>query len=170
MGNDSQTAVTPARPVAQVVWMLLVLASALTLGLTFAHVLELPQRLQLPAELWASLTRPNALYRYFGVVGGPLEVVTVLGVVALAFALRHRKPTASLVTASAVLHAAALAIWISVVAPANFEIAGWVADHVPAGWEGWRLRWELGHATSFVALLAGFCFLVAGLVRSRSSV
>jgi hypothetical protein len=46
------------------------LLSGLTMGLTFAHVLELPQRLQYGPELWAALTGPNALYKYFGVVGG----------------------------------------------------------------------------------------------------
>jgi hypothetical protein len=61
----------------------------------------------------------------------------------------------------AIFHAAALAVWLTVVAPANVEIARWgAAGGIPPGWESWRLRWETGHAVSFVLLLAGFCLLV----------
>lgn len=152
-------------------WMagrsLVIVLSALTLGLTFAHVLELPQRLGYDAELWTHLTRPDALYRYFGIVGGPIEVAAVVGVIALAIAVRGRRPTGRLMLPAAVLHAAALGAWLTVVAPANIEIGLWTAGAIPPGWESWRIRWEAGHALSFVLLLIGFCMLVSAVLAER---
>lgn len=87
-------------------WRTLVVTfSALTLGQTFAHVLELPRRSTYDAQTWASLTQPNALYRYFGVIGGPIEVAAVIGVALVAVANRRRR----LALGAAVLQAAALA-------------------------------------------------------------
>lgn len=148
----------------------LVLAlSALTLGLTFAHVLELPQRLAYNAELWTALTRPNALYRYFGVIGGPVEILAVIGAVIVAVVIRRPLGARRLAIFSASLHAAALVTWLAVVAPANGEIDNWTAAGTPPDWESWRLRWEAGHATSFVLLLIGYCALAAALLAESDS-
>jgi hypothetical protein len=144
------------------------LLSGLTMGLTFAHVLELPQRLEYDAELWFALTRPNALYRYFGVVGGPIEVAAVLGTIMLAAVLRHHRPSNRLAAVAALFHSTALATWIAVVAPANGAIGEWGDRGIPPDWETWRLRWESGHALSFVLLTVGFCVLVVTLLRESS--
>jgi hypothetical protein len=148
-------------------WALVATLSALTLGLTFAHVLELPQRLGYDARLWTQLTRPNALYRYFGVVGGPLEVAAVLGVAVLAVILRRQRPAGRFALAAAVLHAAALGVWLGVVLPANIDIGSWSTGGIPADWERWRVRWETGHAVSFGLLLVGFGALVLAVLSER---
>lgn len=143
------------------------LLSALTMGLTFAHVLELPQRLQYDADLWFALTRPNALYRYFGIVGGPIEVAAVLGTVILAAFLRRERPSNRVAVAAAFFHGAALASWFTLVAPANAAIGEWGQRGIPPDWESWRNQWELGHALSFVLLTIGFCALVITLLREQ---
>jgi hypothetical protein len=146
-----------------------VVLSGLTMGLTFAHVLELPQRLQYDAELWTALTRPNALYRYFGIVGGPIEVAAVVGVVVVAATLR-RRPAGRLALVAAGLHIAALAAWVGIVAPANAEIGTWRVDRIPQDWATWRTRWEAGHAIGFALVMPGFCLLVLSLLREHRSV
>jgi hypothetical protein len=122
--------------------------------------------------LWTDLTRPNALYRYFGIVGGPLEIAAVIGAAVIAVALRRAHPAsaaARLALAAALLHAAALVIWLAVVAPANVEIGRWAASGIPPDWERWRMRWESGHGASFVVLLCGFSLLVAALLVGCAS-
>jgi hypothetical protein len=148
---------------------LVMVLSGLTMGLTFAHVLELPQRLQYDAELWVALTRPNALYRYFGVVGGPIEVAAVLGAIMLAAVLRHERLSGRLALAAALFHSAALAAWATIVAPANAAIGEWGRRGIPPDWETWRTRWELGHTFGFVLLTLGFCLLVLTLLREERS-
>jgi hypothetical protein len=68
-----------------------------------------------------------------------------------------------LALAAAVLHTAALGVWLGVVLPAD---AG--TDAVPADWERWRLHWEAGHAVSFGLLLLGFGALVLAVLSERS--
>jgi len=53
-----------------------VVLAALTMELAFAHTLELPQKVAYDAATWTQVQ--HSLYRYFAVVGGPLEVATVI--------------------------------------------------------------------------------------------
>jgi hypothetical protein len=46
-----------------------VVLAALTMGLAFAHTLELPQKLAYDPATWTQLQ--HSLYRYFAVIGGP---------------------------------------------------------------------------------------------------
>jgi hypothetical protein len=63
-----------------------VVLAALTMGLAFAYTLELSQKLACEAATWTQLQ--HSRYRYFAVIGGPLEVATVIA--AVVFALRAR--------------------------------------------------------------------------------
>ena len=63
-----------------------VVPAELTMGLAFAYTLELPQKLAYEAATWTQLQ--HSRYRYFAVIGGPLEVATVIA--AVVFALRAR--------------------------------------------------------------------------------
>jgi hypothetical protein len=56
-----------------------VVAVALTMGLTFAHTLELPQKLGYDAATWTRIQQ--SLYLWFGVVGGAVEVAAVIAAV-----------------------------------------------------------------------------------------
>ncbi|PZG48857.1 hypothetical protein C1I98_12170 [Spongiactinospora gelatinilytica] len=47
-----------------------------TLGLAFAHAMEWPVKMRYDAEAYTAVNR--SLYRYYAVVGGPLEVAAVL--------------------------------------------------------------------------------------------
>jgi hypothetical protein len=112
--------------------MVAVVLAGLTMGLAFAHTLELPQKLDYDAATWTRIQ--HSLYRYFAVIGGPLEVATVLA--AVVFAVRaHRLrgggwPWSVLVVA--------LGWWFTVVNTANAEVGRWAVDAVPSDWRRWR--------------------------------
>jgi hypothetical protein len=85
-----------------------VVLAALTMGLAFAHTLELPQKLAYDPATWTQIQ--HSLYRYFAVVGGPLEVATV--VAAVVFAVRaHRLRGGRLAVVGAVCFLVALGWW-----------------------------------------------------------
>ena len=46
-------------------------------ALTLANLLELSHRLAYDTRLWAQVTSPDAPYRYFGTIGGPLAVAVL---------------------------------------------------------------------------------------------
>ena len=88
-----------------------VILAALTMGLTFADTLELPQKLNYHAATWTQLQ--HSLYRDFAVIGGPLEVATVLA--AVVFAVRaHRLRGGRLAAVGVVCFVLALGWWFVV--------------------------------------------------------
>jgi hypothetical protein len=50
----------------------------------------------------------------------------------------------------------ALAVFCVVTAPVNAALTGRTAATLPFDWPEYRLRWEAGHATSFVLVLCAF--------------
>jgi membrane associated rhomboid family serine protease len=145
----------------------LVLA-ALALTMESAHVLELPQKLQYSAEMYAAVN--STLYRYFAIVGSAYQIGAVLAAGLLAFFLRRHRRVYRWTLAGAVLLLLAFVTWCSVVAPVNSEIEQATLmdpDSVAQLWMGLRNRWEYGHAAGFVLQLAGFCALVISLLIDR---
>ena len=51
-------------------------------------------------------------------------------------------------------------VWLSVVAPANAEFAGWLTNPIPTDFAGWRRQWEYGHAARAVIHIVGLSLLV----------
>jgi hypothetical protein len=145
------------------VWFRVGRALVVTLSaLTLAHLLDVSHRLDYDARLWVQLTSPDALYRYFATVGGPLEVATLVGVTLFAMTVGYQGPAGRFALAAAVLHTVALGVWLGVVLPVD---AG--TGTVPSDWERWRVGWETAHTVSFVLLLLGFAALVLAVVSER---
>ena len=139
-----------------------VVLAALTMGLAFAHTLELPQKLAYDAATWTRIQ--HRLYRYFAVIGGPLEVATVVAAVVFAVRARGRRG-GRLAAVGAACFVVALGWWFAVVNTANAEVGGWAVGAVPSDWRRWRAQWELGHAAHFVVTFAGFLALLGAIVR-----
>jgi hypothetical protein len=136
---------------------------ALTLGLAFAHALELPPKMTLDAAAYARVN--GTLYPYFALVGGPIEVAAVLAAAALAWVRRGRAAFGLYLTA-ALCTAAALVTWLAVVNPANQEFGRWAAaGSIAADWERWRAQWESGHAASALLLLIALFLLLVAMTR-----
>jgi hypothetical protein len=147
-------------------WSLLsAVTAALSLGPSFAHVLEAGPRLTVwPPELWRETTVFGAQFEWFAVVGAPLDVGVILVLAVLAFLLRrHRRPF-GWALAAAVLYAVALATWFAWVAPANSVLATWTRGPVPADFAAVRDRWETGHMVVAAWKAIGFIALVCGLL------
>jgi hypothetical protein len=154
------------RAATQRIGIVAVVAAALTMGLTFAHTLELPQKLAYDAAMWTRIQQ--SLYLWFGVIGGAVEVAAVIA--SVVFAVRTRgRPGGRLPTAGAALFVTALAWWVVVVNTANAEIGGWTVGAVPSDWERWRAQWEFGHAAHFVLTLAGFLALLLATVQAAAA-
>ena len=147
---------------------LLLTLVALGLAPGVAHLLELPVKLGYSPVLYAEVT--STLYRWYGIVGGGIQVAAVL--VALAFAARVRKShRAGLAGASAVALLVSLALWASLVAPANAEWSEVVragSERLVAAYVASRSRWEYGHVAAFIAWLVGWFGFVTLATRPSS--
>jgi drug/metabolite transporter (DMT)-like permease len=142
--------------------------AALSLTMESAHVLELPQKLQYDAVMYAAVN--TTLYRGFAIVGAIYQVGSIIMALVLTILLRKRHPSFGWTLAGALLLAVALVVWATVVQPVNVQVANAVRDEpgsVPALWMQLRLRWEGGHAAGFVLQVVGFaCLLGSVLVET----
>jgi hypothetical protein len=112
-------------------WFLLtLLLTALLLGTTFAHTLEILAKLKYDASLWTHLQQ--TLYWAFAWIGGPIELAAILSSGALAFMLRGKSTSFWLAaTATGCLALAFFVIWIFVTNAANTEVAKWTTQSIP---------------------------------------
>ena len=142
-----------------------IVLAALTLALSFCHLMQLPARMGWDQYLWVGSTVQGGLYSLFGSVGAVIDVATVIAVGLLTYLVReHHRPGVRLALSAALLFATGLLLWWVLVYPVNVELAKWVNGPVPADWTAYRSRWEWGHAVISLLDLAGFAALVGSVL------
>jgi hypothetical protein len=135
---------------------------ALTLGLTFAHVMEIPGKLRLAGPDW--LTVQQNLYVAFGVVGAVIEVAAILLTWVLAVLVRRRRPAFALTLVAAACATAGIVAWALLVAPMNTALSAWTPASLPDDWTATRNQWEIGHAIHCGFFALAFCGLLLALL------
>lgn len=136
--------------------------SAITLALTFCHLLEMPRKMQYGEALYMAVQ--HSLYLHFAWVGAFAEVGAVVSLVVLSFLVRKQSAIFYLTLVATICIAAGLAIWFAFVSPANAQMAQWHSIPLPANWTDVRRQWELGHAASAILDLIGFGALVFSVI------
>jgi hypothetical protein len=141
------------------------LLAALTLGMSFCHLMQLPARMGWDQYLWVGSTVQSGLYSLFGSIGALIDVATVIAVGLVAYFVReHARPGFRVASGALLLFALALVLWWVLVYPVNVELAKWVNGPVPSDWTSYRARWEWGHAIISVLELAGFAALIGSVL------
>ncbi|TPM09925.1 DUF1772 domain-containing protein [Mesorhizobium sp. B2-3-11] len=139
--------------------------AALSLGPSFAHVLESAPRLtRWSPALWREATVFNGQFLLFAIIGAPLDVAAVACPGLLAWLLREDRPAFWFALGAALLYALSLVLWFVLVKPANNVLATWVPGPIPDNFEAIRLRWETGHMAVTAAKAVGFVSLVVALL------
>ena len=142
--------------------------AALSLGPSFAHVLEsLPRLTKWSPALWRETTVFNAQFLLFLLIGAPLDIAAILCPAVLAWMLRGEPRAFWFVLAASLLYALALVLWTVLVRPANGVLATWAPGPIPGNFETTRLRWETGHMAVTAAKALGFISLCFGLLGVR---
>jgi len=136
--------------------------TALTLSLTFCHLLEMPRKLQYDEALYLAVQ--HSLYLYFAWVGAFAELGAVASLAVVTVLVRKRGTSFHLTLTALICVAAGLAVWFLFVSPANAEMARWNNLPLPANWIEVRRQWEFGHAASAVLDLIGFAALALSVV------
>lgn len=145
-------------------WSLAALVvSALSLGPSFAHVLESYPRLFVwSAELWREATVFNAQYMLFAIVGAPLDVGAIVASGLLAYVARPDRRASRWAGLGALFAAAGLLAWFAVVARANAVLATWQPGPIPAEFDEIRRQWDFGHmAVAALKLLSFTCLALS---------
>lgn len=144
--------------------LLALLLAAISMAFSFCHLMELPARIGWPQELWVGSTVIGGQYRMFGTLGAFVELSAIVG---LGVWWYPSRPAGRLRLAATMLYLAALAIWWTVVFPANGEFALWQERGVPTDWDGWRQRWEFGHAVMAVLKIIGLALVFQSVLPKQ---
>lgn len=129
-------------------------SSAVTLGLSMAHALELPAKRRMETAQWWSLSR--TLYRPWFGRAGHAEGIALLAVPALA--VMDADSRRQSLTSSCALLLANPVLFFSLVAATNRATLRY-GDEVPPDVIALRDRWEFGHLGRFMCHLVAFLAL-----------
>jgi hypothetical protein len=136
---------------------------ALTMGLAFTHVFELPAKMAYDASLYISVQR--SLYAAWIPLhlSGMLEPAAIITSILLTIGVRRRRRAfwLSLWAVVALLAAFPFAYFL-LVEPVNEIFQATTA--VPANWEELRIRWELGNAIRFMLQLIALSLLLLSVL------
>jgi hypothetical protein len=140
--------------------ILSILLTAIMIGSSFAHLLELPNKIHLPANTYLMVQQ---LYRGWALLG--IALLGALGAtVALAVQLQARRPSMfPLAGAAAACIVASLIVFFVFTFPANRTTENWTK--LPQNWEQLRRRWEYSHAANAGLYLLALVLLTFALVR-----
>lgn len=129
-----------------------------------AHVLELPSKLTLDGPLWLAIQQH--LYRGWGTVFGPVDIAALVlsGVLLIS---TWRTSVRSRYAVAFVCYAGMIAVFFLFNAPVNEALSVWTASTLPADWDVYRLRWEVGHPLA--AALSVIAFVTLSRQRVRNS-
>jgi hypothetical protein len=138
------------------------LATALALGAAMAHVLELPNKISLPASEYF-ITQKS--YRGWNQLGW-LLLVQLLSLLGAAITSRARTDVMWLVILALVgLLGAQVVFWLFTF-PTNVATRNWTV--IPTDWELLRAEWEYSHAAGAAfQLLAMIALILAALRRAH---
>jgi hypothetical protein len=146
---------------------LTIMLAAVALSAALAHLMELPGKMTYDAPLYVLLHR--TLYPTFGQTAGWAEALALLAVVGLTLRVRKRGAAFPLTATAATCQAAAMAVFLALVHPANLTMAGWPLDGIPPDWTRWRDQWEYGHAVRAILETVALAALVLSVLRETPS-
>jgi uncharacterized membrane protein len=134
---------------------------ALTLSMSFCHLLEMPVKMTLGWEDYATV---QGIYTNFGGVGAFLETGAVLLAITLCCLVRRRRPGFVWTLAGALCLALGLVIWFAWVAPVNVVWAAARGANPPEDWTRLRSQWEYTHAARAILHLIALAVLQLSVI------
>ncbi len=137
----------------------LIVAIALYLVPTGAHLFELPAKLALPASEYMTVQRIYDGWQLFGFVIG----AALLLALAHAYLVRRSRPALIAAIVGFVALAAALADFVLFTLPVNVATAFWTV--APEPFEAGRRQWEYSHAVAAVLTFVALIATLASILR-----
>jgi len=130
----------------------------LALGPSLGHLLELPNKIGLPADAYLQVQQ---IYRGWALLG-VVVAAELLSTGALAFALRRRRREFGFAVVAFLCVVAAQVDFWAATYPANAATDQW--RMLPAHWESLRTQWEYSHAAGATLNLAAFIALILAVL------
>jgi hypothetical protein len=129
-----------------------VLFTAVSMSAAFAHLFELPNKINLPREDYLTVQQ---IYRGWALLG-IVVIGALVSTLVLTVMVRDNYKMFYLTLTATICIALSLVVFFMFTYPANQQTLNWTM--LPENWEELRRQWEYSHATGaglyFVALIA----------------
>jgi hypothetical protein len=135
--------------------------TALALVPTGAHLLELPNKIELSEGDYFAV---QSIYRGWAMLGIVI-IGAVLANLVLAIFLRGQGLAFACAVIAFLCVAVTLVIFFAFAFPANQATSNWT--EVPANWQHVRWKWEASHAANGALTFIGFCALAMSVLLTR---
>jgi len=144
-----------------------IMLAALSMGIAFCHLLEMPSKMTYTGALWLALLQ--TLYGAFGTIGGVIEIGAVVTAAVLVFLVRRRRPAFGWTLLGTLCLLAAHIAWWVWVAPVNATMVPLTPETLPAGWTALRNQWEYTHAARAILQILGLGALLFSILAENSA-
>jgi hypothetical protein len=144
-----------------VLWMIALLLSAVATGVAFSHVLEVPGKRRLPAEVAVAVQQQ--LYVGYRTPAAIMELGALLSTLAVVPLAWDDGAACGLTLAALAALLGALLVFVFVTDRANRRILAWRVEDLPPDWARVRARWEVSHGVRSMLFLAAVGLLAAAL-------
>ncbi len=138
------------------------LFTAFTLVPAGAHLMELANKIDVPAESYLTMQQ---IYRGWS-LSAILVVGALLSTLWLVLTLRRQRGGIAALIAFVSIVGTQIVFWMFTF-PMNAATNDWTM--LPAGWEAMRTQWEYSHAASAGLNLVAFVSTIVAVLRSGSS-
>ncbi|WP_141734050.1 DUF1772 domain-containing protein [Oligoflexus tunisiensis] len=145
------------------IWFLSLLFAVLSLVPAMAHLLEMPNKLQLSRDEYMTVQQ---IYRGWALVG-VFIFGALLSLLALSLAVRKRTSSFRLVFTAFLCIVATQVIFWTFTFPMNQLTGNWTI--VPQDWIHARNQWEYSHAISAVLNIAAVVVLILAIIKHGSA-
>jgi energy-coupling factor transporter transmembrane protein EcfT len=146
----------------KVLQFVVVVLLALALMPVGAHLLALPNKIDLPEGEYFTT---QAIYLGWALPTGTVLISAIVSSLVLVIVVRGQGAVFWLALASFALITATLVIFFNWTQPANQATDNWTV--VPDNWRALRAQWEYSHAVNAVLTFLAFCAAVASTLTRR---
>ncbi|MDB4922697.1 hypothetical protein [Mucilaginibacter sp.] len=145
----------------KIMWFLSLLFAGLTLAPAMAHLLEMPQKMELSMENYKVV---QAIYRGWSLLG-VLQIGAIVFTFILLFYVRQKLIVFRLTLAAFLCLAITIVIFFIFTYPANAATSNWTIS--PKNWVALRQQWEYSHTGNAVLELISFILLILGVLNKE---
>lgn len=133
---------------------------ALALGPALAHLLELPNKIDLARDEYLTVQQ---IYRGWALLG-IVVIGALLSTLILTFLVRKRPRELPFVLAAFLCIVGTQVLFWTFTFPANQATNNWIM--LPEGWEALRIQWEYSHAASALLNVVALVLLAFSVTHS----
>jgi hypothetical protein len=147
----------------KILQFVVVMLLALALVPVGAHLLALPNKIDLPQDQYFVV---QAIYLGWALPSGVVLIGAIVTSLALTVLQRGQGPAFWLSLVAFVAIAATLVVFFTWTQPANAATVNWTV--APADWNTLRTQWEYSHAVNAVLTFVALCAALASTLVTRS--